>query len=67
MNHYHIIVFHSEEDGGYIAEIPDLKGCNAFGDTPEKAVSEVLTVQNLWLEVAKEDNMAIPTPRYRPY
>ena len=31
MKDYHINVFHSEEDGGYIADIPDLKFCSAFG------------------------------------
>ena len=35
MNDYHINVFYSEEDGGYIADIPDLKQCSAFGETPE--------------------------------
>ena len=41
MSHYHINVFYSEEDGGYIADIPDLDSCSAFGQTPEQALSEV--------------------------
>ena len=57
MNYYHINVFYSAEDEGFIADIPDLKGCSAFGDTPEKALSEVLIAQRLWLEVAQEDNV----------
>ena len=42
MSDYHINVFFSEDDGGYIADIPDLDACSAFGETPEQAVAEVL-------------------------
>lgn len=42
MNDYHINIFPSEEDGGYIADIPDLSHCSAFGETPEAALAEVL-------------------------
>ena len=66
MNYYHINVFYNPEDEGFIGDIPDLKGCNAFGDTPEKAFAEVLIAQKLWLEVAREDNEEIPVPKYRP-
>ena len=41
MKDYHINVFYSEDDEGYIADIPDLKFCSAFGSTPEEAVREV--------------------------
>ena len=41
MNNYHINVFYSKDDEGYIADIPDLKFCSAFGATPEEAVHEV--------------------------
>jgi len=41
MSDYHINVFYSDRDGGYIADIPDLKYCSAFGETPEEAVREV--------------------------
>ena len=37
MRDYHINLFYSEEDEGYIADIPDLKHCSAFGSTPEEA------------------------------
>ena len=43
MSDYHINLFYSEEDGGYIADIPDLKSCSAFGKTPEDALREVLS------------------------
>ncbi len=59
---YPIKIFYSEEDKGYIAEIPDLPGCSAFGNTPEKAVKEVKIAQQLWLEVAKSEKRKIPLP-----
>ena len=62
---YHINIFFSEEDGEYIADIPDLKYCSASGATPEEALSEVLQAKILWLEVAREKGLPIPEPRYR--
>ena len=44
MKDYHINIFYSEEDGGYIADIPDLEACSAFGETPEQALAEVATL-----------------------
>ena len=41
MRDYHINIFDSEEDEGYIADIPDLRCCSAFGETPEEALREV--------------------------
>ena len=52
MNKYHINIFFSEEDGGYIADIPDLEACSAFGDTPEEALAEVELAKQAWLEAA---------------
>lgn len=66
MKDYHINIFYSEEDEGYIADIPDLKFCSAFGDTPEEALKEVLIAKSAWLEAAKEENIPIPIPRYKP-
>ncbi len=66
MKDYHINVFYSQEDEGYIADIPDLEPCSAFGETPEEAVAEVMHVKDAWLEVAREKGMPIPEPRYRP-
>lgn len=66
MKDYHINVFYSEEDEGYIADIPDLKQCSAFGETPEDAVREVLIAKNAWLEAASAAGKPIPRPRYRP-
>lgn len=66
MKDHHINVFYSEEDGGYIADIPDLEACSAFGKTPEEALAEVLRAKEAWLAAAKEAGRPIPEPRYRP-
>ena len=66
MNDYHINAFFSEDDDGYIADIPDLDACSAFGETPEQAVAEVLRAKEAWLAVATEAGHGIPEPRYRP-
>ena len=66
MKDYHINVFYSEEDEGYIADIPDLKQCSAFGETPEDAIREVIIAKNAWLQAARAAGKPIPRPRYRP-
>ena len=66
MKDYHINIFYSEEDEGYIADIPDLKYCSAFGDTPEEALEAVLIAKQNWLESAKANNKPIPAPEFRP-
>lgn len=66
MRDYHINIFWSEEDGGYIADVPDLEACSAFGSTPEEALHEVQVAKAAWLEAAKSSGKPIPNPRYRP-
>lgn len=66
MSDYHINVFYSDEDGGYIADIPDLEACSAFGATPEEAVAEVSRAKEAWLAAARDRGGPIPRPRYRP-
>ena len=66
MKDYHINIFYSEEDGGYIADIPDLESCAAFADSPEGALAEVERAKAAWLAAAHEAGKPIPTPRYRP-
>jgi predicted RNase H-like HicB family nuclease len=63
---YHINVFWSDEDEQWIADVPDLKGCSATGETPEVAVREVQTAVDLWIDVVRETGKPIPSPRYRP-
>jgi predicted RNase H-like HicB family nuclease len=66
MKDYHINIFYSELDGGYIADIPDLAHCSAFGDTPEDALKEVQIAKQAWLSTAKAEGKPIPRPKYRP-
>ena len=66
MKDYHINVFWSDEDDCYVADVPDLETCSAFGDTPEEALAEVQIAKRAWLEVAREHGKPIPEPRYRP-
>ena len=63
---YYINIFYSEDDEGYIATVPDLKGYSARGQTPQEALSEVLIAQELWLEVVADKGWEIPEPQYRP-
>jgi len=66
MKDYHINIFYSTEDEGYIADIPDLEACSAFGETPEEALREVGIAKKAWLEAARREGKPIPKPRYRP-
>ena len=66
MRDYHINIFYSEDDGGYIADIPDLESCSAFGETPDEALREVQQAKKLWLEAARAESKPIPPPEYRP-
>ncbi len=66
MTDYHINIFYSDEDGDYIADIPDLDSCSAFGDTPEQALAEVEQAKQAWFEAARQAGKSVPPPRYRP-
>ena len=66
MTDYHINIFHSDEDGGYIADIPDLEFCSTFGATPEEALAEVKKARDLWIESARAESRPVPEPKYRP-
>ncbi|MCH7603561.1 MAG: type II toxin-antitoxin system HicB family antitoxin [Planctomycetes bacterium] len=66
MKDYHINIFYSDEDGGYIADIPDLTACSAFGETQEQALAEVQIAKAAWLKAAKTEGKDVPPPRYRP-
>jgi predicted RNase H-like HicB family nuclease len=62
---YHINIFWSDEDGGYIADIPDLEACSAFGRTPQEALAELEQAKAAWLAAARAEGKAIPAPHYR--
>lgn len=66
MRDYHINILYSEEDAAYIADIPDLQACSAFGETPEEALREVQKAKALWLQAARASNKPIPAPKYKP-
>ncbi len=66
MKDYHINVFYSEEDGCYVADIPDLRFCSAYGSSAEEAVHEVQIAKAAWLQAARKRGKPIPEPKYRP-
>ncbi len=66
MKDYHINIFYSTEDEGYIADMPDLKHCSAFGTTPQEALQEVLIAKQAWLEASKLSHKKQPLARYKP-
>ena len=65
MTKYEVILFWSAEDDAFIAEVPELAGCAADGDTRQEALSNVETVITEWLETAQELNWPIPEPKGR--
>jgi len=66
-NRYAIIVFWSEDDGAWVADVPDLKSCSAFGSSPEEAVAEVRLAVDAWLAAARDAGHPIPKARYHPH
>jgi predicted RNase H-like HicB family nuclease len=64
MNHkYEVIIYWSDEDEAFIAEVPELSGCIADGETYRQAVDNVEIVINEWIETAQLLGRAIPEPR----
>ncbi|MDP3880331.1 MAG: type II toxin-antitoxin system HicB family antitoxin [Dehalococcoidales bacterium] len=59
---YAIEIFYSEEDKGFIAIVPELPGCSAFGETEEEALKEAKVAISLWLETAKKEGIQVPKP-----
>lgn len=65
MNKYEVIIFWSDADNVFVAEIPELKGCAAHGGTQETALKEVNLAADQWLKLAKENGWHIPEPKGR--
>ena len=63
MHKYEIILYWSEEDQVYIAEVPELPGCMAHGNTQEDAFKNVQEAIQLWIETAKSHGDPIPEPK----
>ena len=62
---YEIIIFWSNEDQAYIAEVPELPGCMADGDTYQQALSSAEQIIQEWIETAQELGRSIPEPKGR--
>jgi predicted RNase H-like HicB family nuclease len=62
---YEVIIYWSEEDGVFVAEVPELPGCAAHGPTQESALGSALDAVRLWIDTAKEFGDPIPEPKGR--
>ena len=62
---YEIIIYWSDEDQAYIAEVPELPGCTAHGPTQEAALASVNAAIGLWVDTAKESGDPVPQPKGR--
>lgn len=65
MTKYEIIIYWSEEDKAFIAEVPELPGCMADGETYQEALSNAEVIIKEWIETAKELGRPIPQPKGR--
>ncbi len=63
MHKYEIIMYWSREDGAFVAEVPELPGCVAHGDTQQAALRNVNQAMDLWLDTAREFGDPIPEPK----
>ena len=62
---YEIIIYWSDEDNVYIADVPELASCMAHGNTYYEALKSIEEAIDLWLETAEENDLPIPTPKGR--
>jgi len=65
MHKYEVIIYWSDEDGSFIAEVPELPGCMADGKTHQEALSNAEIIVNEWIETAKELGREIPQAKGR--
>ena len=65
MDKYEIIIYWSDEDQAVIAEVPELPGCAADGQTYEEALANAQTIIDEWIETARQLGREIPKPRGR--
>ena len=60
---YEIILYWSNADDAFVAEVPELPGCAAHGDTQENALKNINQAMELWIDTAKESGEPIPEPK----
>ena len=65
MDKYEIIIYWSDEDRAFVAEVPELPGCAAHGDTHEAALANAKEAMQLWIDTAREFGDPIPEPKGR--
>lgn len=65
MNKYEVIIFWSDEDGVFVADVPELPGCMAHGATQEMALAQAQQAIHLWIETANEFGDPVPEPKGR--
>ena len=65
MNKHEVIIYWSEEDQAYVAEVPKFPGCAAHGPTQEEALASAQEVIRLWVNTAKEFGDPVPEPKGR--
>jgi predicted RNase H-like HicB family nuclease len=65
MYKYEVIIYWSNDDQLFVAEVPELPGCTAHGDSPETALKSCQDAITLWLDTAREFGRQIPEPKGR--
>ncbi len=65
MQRYEIIIYWSNEDEVFVAEVPELPGCMAHGDTEQSALQNIKAAIQLWIDTAREFGDPIPEPKGR--
>lgn len=65
MHKYEIILYWSEDDGAFIAEVPELPGCSAHGNSADAALANCHDAIELWIDTAKEFGRQVPEPKGR--
>ena len=65
MSKYEVIIYWSDDDGAFVAEVPELPGCCAHGPTQEAALASAQEAIGLWLDTASEHGDPVPVPKGR--
>ena len=65
MHKYEVIIYWSDDDGAFVAEVPELPGCMAHGETPAAALANAQEAISLWIATAREFGDPVPVPKGR--